>query len=135
MEIGGMPLLTALRDKMRWHQARQSVLAQNVANAETPGYRASDLKAFNFAEHLRESEFGEMSTAATNALHFSVSSGGADGFSLAANSEFEVTPNGNGVTLEDEMMKVASNQMDYQTATTLYQRSMRIMRLAFGRQV
>lgn len=135
MEIGGMPLLTALKEKMRWHQARQSVLAQNVANAETPGYRAGDLKAFNFAEHLRDSELSQMSTMATNTRHFSISSRGTGEFRLADNKAFELTANGNGVTLEDEMMKVASNQLDYQAATTLYQRSMRIMRLALGRQV
>ena len=40
----------------------------------------------------------------------------------------------NGVTLEDEMMKVTTNQMDYQTVTTLYSRSMRLLRTALGRQ-
>jgi flagellar basal-body rod protein FlgB len=48
-------------------------------------------------------------------------------------NNFEITPEGNGVTLEDEMMKVASNQMDYQAATTLYTRSMRLIKTAIGR--
>ena len=38
MQIGGLSLFQALGDKMRWHQARQGVLAENVANADTPGY-------------------------------------------------------------------------------------------------
>ena len=49
-------------------------------------------------------------------------------------SNFEATPSGNAVTLEDEMMKVASNQMDYQMVTSLYTRSMRLLRVALGKQ-
>ncbi|MNR65174.1 flagellar basal body rod protein FlgB [compost metagenome] len=49
-------------------------------------------------------------------------------------ANFEVTPEGNGVTLEDEMMKVTTNMMDYQAATTLYQKSIKILKTAMGRQ-
>ena len=48
-------------------------------------------------------------------------------------NDFEITPEGNGVTLEDEMMKVTSNQMDYQAVTTLYSRSLRLLKTALGR--
>ena len=47
--------------------------------------------------------------------------------------DFEVTPSGNGVVLEDQMAKVAQNQMDYQMATTVYSRSLGIMKMAIGR--
>ena len=46
---------------------------------------------------------------------------------------FEVTPSGNAVTLEDQMMKVSGNDMDYQAVTTLYTRSMRLLKIAIGR--
>ncbi len=49
-------------------------------------------------------------------------------------NNFEVTPDGNGVVLEDEMMKVSTNQMDYQAATAVYKRSLRLIRTALGRQ-
>ncbi len=42
-------------------------------------------------------------------------------------------PRGNSVTHEDEMMKVASNQMDYETVTSLYTRSLALIKLAIGR--
>ena len=45
-------LLSALTQKMRWHQERQGMLAQNVANADTPGYRGRDLKAIDFSSQL-----------------------------------------------------------------------------------
>ena len=46
---------------------------------------------------------------------------------------FETTPSGNAVQLEDEMMKVAQNQMDYQMATSLYAKSLQIMKTAIKR--
>ena len=66
MGLANMPLFAAMTDKMRWHQARQSVLAENVANAETPGYKARDLKAYSFEEHLRDATSSdEVTTLAT----------------------------------------------------------------------
>ena len=135
MGMGQMPLLAALTDKMRWHQARQTVLAANIANAETPGYRAQDLKSFSFEDHLRNSTLSQVTTAATEPGHFSVSSSQSGGFGAAEQSgDFETSPGGNAVSLEDEMMKLTGNQMDYQAITTLYSRSLRIIRAALGRQ-
>ena len=47
---------------------------------------------------------------------------------------FETTPRGNSVTLEDEMIKVGQNQMDFQAAASLYQRGLGILRTAVGRR-
>ena len=43
MAINDMPILSALRTKMRWHQERQRVLAENIANSDTPNFKARDL--------------------------------------------------------------------------------------------
>jgi flagellar basal-body rod protein FlgB len=118
---------------MKWHQARQSLLAENVANAETPGYQGRDLKAFGFAEHMRNLSTAKIETAATQPMHISVQGTDADGFGARRMNSFEITPEGNGVTLEDEMMKVASNQLDYQTITAVYTRSLRILKSALGK--
>jgi flagellar basal-body rod protein FlgB len=132
--IGDMPLLRALAEKMRWHQARQTVLAENIANAETPGFMGRDLKPFSFAAELKPmmAMASATSSAATpGMLAFSADS--SDGFGTQQASGFEMGPQGNNVTLEDEMMKVAANELDYQTATTLYTRSLRLVRMALGR--
>jgi flagellar basal-body rod protein FlgB len=131
MTLSSISLFSALADKMRWHQARQGVLAENIANADTPGYIERDLTPFSFADQMKS--VATVTTATTSPTHFSVSSGGGnDGFS-SESSPFEITPSGNGVTLEDEMMKVSGNDMDYQTVTALYTRSMAILRTAIGR--
>ena len=133
MAVGDLPIFAALKNKMQWHQTRQTLLAENVANAETPGYRGRDLAQFSIEDTVRRP--GAMvTTAATNKKHYSVGGNPARAMGARTMNSFEIMPEGNGVTLEEEMMKVTTNQMDYQAATTLYSRSMRLMKLALGKQ-
>lgn len=134
MGLSNIPLFAALTEKMKWHQTRQGLLAENVANAETPGYRGRDLKPFAFEEHMRALSVAHISTAVTDPGH--IVSGGAagEGFGAHPLNSFEITPEGNGVTLEDEMMKVTANQIDYQTVTSIYTKSLRLIKTALGRQ-
>jgi flagellar basal-body rod protein FlgB len=138
MGLGAMPLFAALTEKMRWHQARQGLLAENVANSETPGYRPRDLKPVNFADHLRAAPVRMASTKGDHIVATSGPTGsagpGGRGFRAERTQGYEITPEGNGVVLEDQMMKVTANQMDYQAITTLYTRSLRLIRTALGRQ-
>src|SRR5690606_25463894 len=109
-----LPVFAALTDKMRWHQARQGLLAENVANADNPGFKGRDLKQYNFEERFSVVQAPQVTTAATQPRHFATSIGGASRFADQSMVNFEVTPRGNGITLEDEMMKVTTNLMDYQ---------------------
>ena len=133
MNMSKLPLLSALSEKMRWHQVRQGILAENVANAETPGFAGRDLKTFNFADHMRGNSKVGLSTMTTSASHISSISTHSAAFGAQEASGFDVTPDRNGVNLEGQMMKVAGNQMDFQAATTLYTRSVRILKTALGR--
>ena len=64
-----------------------------------------------------------VSVAQTDPGHMAGASAlGGGQFHLDRGSPFEVRPGGNGVSLEDEMLKVAANQMDFQAATALYSR-------------
>lgn len=134
MGLMNMPVFAALTDKMHWHQNRQGLLAENVANAETPGYRGRDLKQYDFADRASSMSSATVTTSATQPMHFAVSSSESSAFGAQRMANFEITPEGNGVTLEDEMMKVTTNMMDYQAATTLYQKSIKILKTAMGRQ-
>jgi flagellar basal-body rod protein FlgB len=130
-----MPVFVALTDKMRWHQTRQGLLAENVANAETPGYRGRDLKQFDFDDQMASPiSSASITTRVTQPMHYAVSSQLSSGEGAQRMANFEVTPEGNGITLEDEMMKVTTNLMDYQAATSLYQKSIKIIRTALGKQ-
>lgn len=133
MGLMDMPVFAALTDKMRWHQARQGLLAENVANAETPNYRGRDLAQYDFAHQMGGFSSASVTTLATQPMHFSVSSSEGGAFGAQRMANFEITPEGNGVSLEDEMMKVTTNMMDYQAATTVYQKSIKILKTALGR--
>jgi flagellar basal-body rod protein FlgB len=129
MTVSGTSLLQALAGKMRWHQERQQLLAQNIANADTPGYQARDLADFSFGDEMKS--LATVTVATTSPMHIEAASDDG-GFASSDSPAFEVTPSGNGVTLEDQMMKVTSNDMDYQTVTALYTRSLRLIRTALG---
>ncbi len=135
MEISGATLFQALAAKMRWHQARQQVLAENIANADTPGYAEKDLKPFSFGDDDGIKSVAMMTVSnGSSPTQFSISSGDSqDGFD-AESASVQTNPDGNDVTLEDEMMKVSSNDLDYQTVTALYTRSMRLIRVALGKE-
>ena len=74
-----------------------------------------------------------MRIASTNPAHITGSAGNS-AFATGGNAKYDVKPAGNAVNLEDEMMKVAANQMDYQAATSLYSRSMGLFRTALGKR-
>lgn len=145
MAIGDLTLMDTLRTKMQWHQARQRVIAENVANADTPRYRGKDLQApalpgaagataeGTSGSSVRGAHVSSVSLAVTQPGH-SAGRGGTHGFKSDATPKFEVTANGNAVDLEEEMAKSAENQLDYQTAASLYQQSMSLIRTALGRK-
>ena len=131
--LNDLPLMSFVRDKMKWHQARQAVLASNVAHADTPNYKPKDLKALTFAQHIPEDQRPQTGMKATHQRHMSVGASFTTEFEGNRSPDFEVTPSGNGVVLEDQMAKVAQNQMDYQMATTVYSRSLGLIKMAIGR--
>jgi len=132
MAISDIPLFQALKSKMQWHQVRQGVLAENVANADSPRYRAKELEAYSFDDHIGRQSFG-LQTAVTDQGHVTGMMQGDPGVEVDKKDTFEITPSGNNVVLEEQMMKVTQNQMDFQAATTLYSRGLGLIRTALSR--
>jgi flagellar basal-body rod protein FlgB len=130
MPISDIPILSMLRERMEWHQERQRVLAENVANADTPNYQARDLAPPNFD---REVSVASLALDRTDPGHIASLGGSDSQFATDTDGHFEVRPRGNAVTHEDEMMKVASNQMDYEAVTSIYTRSLALIKVAIGR--
>jgi len=134
MAVTDLPLFQALKSKMQWHQTRQSVLAENIANADTPGYQAREVKEYSFEDHIGRQAFG-LSTSTTKTGHIAAALGGAAKAKIEEDDSFEVTPSGNSVNLEEQMMKLTENQMDYQAATTLYTKGLGLIRTALSKSV
>ncbi len=135
MAITDLPLLGMLKTKMRWHQVRQGVLAQNIANADTPGFRPSDLGAMNTQQSIRAPSLASVAAVRTHRAHLQGSPMGIQGNSFKTENTkcWEMTPAGNAVVLEEQMIKLSSNQFDFQMASTLYSRSLGLLKTAIGR--
>jgi flagellar basal-body rod protein FlgB len=132
--IGDIPLIAAIKGRMQHHQTRQKLLAENVANADSPGYKPRDLKPFDMMlAAQRANVTGSTGPARTDPRHLG-GAGGGGGADTKRSTPFETTGSGNSVNLEDEMMKMSQNNSDYQMATTLYGKSLSYLRLALGKR-
>ena len=128
MAISDIPVLSVLRTRMQWHQERQRVLSENVANADTPGFKPKELKE---PDSSRASFSAATSLMRTDPAHLALSTSSSN--SEAKKNDYEVRPSGNAVNLEDEMLKVSANQMDYAAVTSLYSKSLHLLKTAIGK--
>ncbi|MDP3341312.1 FlgB family protein [Frigidibacter sp.] len=123
------PEIMRMAQAMAQHAAqRQNAVAQNVANADTPGYAARDLAPFaeTYAAEgmaLRQTRTGHL---------------GAEDSPAAAMIPREApgnrSPNGNSVSLESEMVKSVEVKRQHDLALTLYKTSLGVLRTSLGRR-
>ncbi len=131
MPVYNLPIFSALKTRMSWLQRRQDVLAENVANADTPDFQARDLKPADMSAYVDSAT--RLKPVRTSAAHMTLGMAHDRKPRIVASSSFETTPSGNSVALEEEMMKVAQTQMDYQLASGLYGRGVSLLKTALGR--
>lgn len=117
-----------LKTRMQWHEARQKLIAENVANANTPDFEGKDLAPLSVGQASFSVFLGVLRTSSAH-----LAASGGERFAATASQAFEATPSGNAVVLEDEMTKSAENQTDYQVAVTLYAKSLALLKTAIGR--
>ncbi len=135
MSFADLPIFSALTQRLSWLGQRQNVLAQNVANADTPRYRARDLKQLDFNAELGATmQSSRVQLASTSPGHIAAPAGESATHPQMPRGGFETKPSGNAVVLEEEMMKVAQTQMDHQTATSLYARGLTMLKTALGKR-
>ncbi len=108
---------------------RQSVIAQNVANADTPGYKARDLTPFS---DIRDGRGFADTMAATRPTHLN-GSGPARTVPGTVERPGDFDPNGNTVMIEQELMLAAETRMQFDRAVTIYKTSLDILRTSLGR--
>lgn len=110
--------------------ARMGVVAQNVAHADTPGYRAKDVASFDASYHR---DGAPLALRATRAGHLTGSDAG-DAMALhMRRKSLAGAPNGNSVSLEQEMVKAAQARQDHDMALTIYRNTSSILRASLGR--
>src|SRR6266704_4727186 len=116
------PFFPALEELLSWTSKRQQALAGNVANMDTPGYRAPD---YSF-----EQELATIDLAATAANHITPLKDTTHARIYAVNST--VKPNGNNVDLEREMTEITKNALQYITLVQYLNQKIRTLRAAIS---
>ena len=134
MPINDLPTLSILRTKMQWHQERQRVLAENVSNSNTPNFKPRDLVEPKFEAGSGKVDGAAVSLPMTRTSTGHITAGDADPtFGQNRRAGFLTRPAGNSVNLEDEMLKTSANQMDYAAVTSLYSKSLHLLKTAIGK--
>ncbi len=124
-----LPLLGQIKGRLSWLDERQRVIAQNVANADTPGYVGRDLNTpTDFAAAMR-SGGGGVQMVRTSNMHIAPA-GPRARFETTASPDSETTLDGNAVVVEEQMLKMAESRMAYDAAIGFYQKSMQMLRMA-----
>lgn len=129
--MDGKPgLFSLLGKRMEWLGQRQKVLAQNIANADTPDYVPHDLKPQEFRRMVDRRAGATLMPAVTRAGHIQSSSLKADPRGVEQKNRYETAPSGNAVVLEEQLVKVAQTQSDYSAITNLYKKQVAMVKMA-----
>jgi len=120
-------LIEILRQKMSYLNQRQAVLAQNVANADTPGYKSRDLAPFTFGDALKQAN---MNIATTDSRHIIPASMAGVNAKTVKTKGYETVPSGNTVDVEGQMMEVSKTAIEYKEITSLYRKMTGLLKIA-----
>ena len=141
MDLSGIPLFSVLQNKLGYLSERQKFIAQNVANASTPGFTPQDLKAFDEQPGMnRNGDAGVMRAVAQTVGGIPIQARGATGgqlvngrsqvYASTASPDSETTLSGNQVVLEEQMIKMNESRSDYDTAVGFYQKALGMLHMA-----
>ena len=132
MDLSSLPLFQRLSERIGWLNARQKVIAQNIANADTPGYVPNDVVPLDFGDHLKK--LAAVAPERTNPKHL-VGTVPEEGpvEKKKTKKQYETAPVGNSVVLEEQMMKLSTTQADYNMMINLYRKHVDLIKTAIGR--
>lgn len=124
--IENLKILKMASAMARYAAERHQVLSQNIANADTSGYRAKDLEpfadAFARADTVKSAHRPGSSTTSANAA-----------FARIVDASGVEKPNGNNVSLESQLTKTIEAQAEHQTATLFYKKTIDMLRLTLNK--
>lgn len=131
-----LTVLNAAIAKMHWNEARQKVISQNIANADTPNYIPQDINSLDFKSLLKSSSSslpvqGAVHLATTDPMH--IGSNGASASASIPNAKkeknpYETSPSGNAVILEEQLLKLNQNATDHKLTTIIYQKNIDMLK-------
>jgi flagellar basal-body rod protein FlgB len=116
-----------LTQKMQYLNQKQGVIAENIANVDTPQYKQLELKAFSFGDALKQASIG---MHVTDSKHIVPASMAGTNAQTVVSKNTDIQPSGNSVDLEQQMAEVSKTSMDYQTVTSVYHKMAGLFKIA-----
>jgi flagellar basal-body rod protein FlgB len=131
VDLGNTPFFGMLRARLDQLSERQRLIAENIANASTPGYRPRDVDTSGFERMLASAAGGRggVTLVRTNPGHMAPGGGGG-ATSVVTRDDSETTIDGNAVVLEEQMARAAETRMQFETGIALYQKGLELVRMA-----
>ena len=120
-------LIALLTQKMSYLNQKQAVLAENVANVDTPGYKQLQIAPFSFGDAMRQANIGMQ---VTDPRHIVPASMAGVNAKTSVSKDTEVSASGNSVDMEHQMMEISKTSIDYQTVTSLYHKMTGLFKIA-----
>ena len=134
MDLQNLGLFRMAKTKLDWLAQRQKVLAQNIANANTPDYRAKDLRELDFAKEIKSVMEPQVQVAQTDARHLPGTLPTRGPFYEDSHGKpYEESIDGKRVVLEEQMEKVGKVKGEYTLALNLFQKNVKMMKTALGK--
>lgn len=130
--FSNLTLLQMAKKSMEWASRRQEMLAENVANADTPQFRPHDLKPLDFKSALTGSQ-PTAKPVVTNPMHVAGVPNAGEPDVDRVRQPFESAPDGNAVILEEQMRLVGETRNTYEIAASLFSKNMKMLRTAIGK--
>ena len=131
--IKDLPFFGMLGEKMKWLNQRQRVIAQNIANSDTPLYNAKDLKPLDFRATLR-SETARLPLARTNDRHLTSKESPNAYRIIEERASYETSASGNSVVLEEQMVNMNSVSHQHDLATKITRKYLQMYNMALGKR-
>jgi flagellar basal-body rod protein FlgB len=160
MDLNSLNFFQMTRKKLDWLSKKQATVAQNIANANTPGYVAKSISPLDFSDELAKvSSQANSKIAVTNSGHIggngnssssvvitnpnhigggagidSQVSGGAGKFGYADSGVYETSIDGNGVILEEQMAEIGDIKTQHDLAVSLFKKNVKLLKIAIGKK-
>lgn len=131
MDFSKIKLFSMMKTKMAHLSERQDILAQNIANVDTPGYQPKDLKKLEF-DRMVQIEAHRLQLRATSPSHQQPKEKTPEFRSEKQKHTYETSPMKNRVVVEEQMMKVAETKLQYDMTTNLYKKMSDMFKTAIG---
>jgi flagellar basal-body rod protein FlgB len=128
--LDNIGLMRGINGKMNWLNQRQVTISSNIANADTPGFRPSDLQEVDFGKVMKGATGRpSLSQAVTNSNHIGGQPRLAEADAREMKQVYESAPDDNAVIMEEQLFKAQQTMADYNMITNLYRKNVGMIRM------